>query len=88
MRLFDYKKKVRRTVSGGPASRAPDNQDLDPVGEMGATVGTMPDCPSAEGSENMSVTNSKVESAMDHRPAGRFTKSPLLKRGIRCLQLG
>ena len=27
----------------------------------------MPDCPSAEGSENMSVTNSEMESAMNHR---------------------
>ena len=67
MRLFDYRKKVRRTVFGGPAGRAPDNQDLDLVSETGATVGTMPDCPSTEGSENMSVTNSEVESAMNHR---------------------
>ena len=67
MRLFDYRKKVRRTVSGGPAGRVPNNQDLDPVRETGTDVGTKPDCPSAEGSDNMSITNSEVESAMNHR---------------------
>ena len=63
-------------MSEGPARRAPDNQDLDPVGETGATVGTMPDCPSAEGSENMSVTNSEVESAMNHRHCRAVLRDP------------
>ena len=67
MRLFDYRKKVRQTVSGAPVGRAPNNQDLDPVGETGTNVESKPDCPSAEGSDNMSVTNSEVESAMNHR---------------------
>ena len=63
-------------MSEGPARRAPDNQDLDPVGETGATVGTMPDCRSAEGSENMSVTNSEVESAMNHRRCRAVLRDP------------
>ena len=67
MHLFGYRKKVRRTVSGGPAGRVPNNQDLDPVGETVADVETQPDCPSAEGSYIMSVTNLEVESAMNHR---------------------
>ena len=60
MRPFDYRRKVRRTVSGGPAGRVPNHQDLDPVGETVADVETKPDCPSAEGSDNMSLTNSEV----------------------------
>ena len=54
-------------MSGGPAGRTPGALDLGPVGETGADMGTMPGCPSAKGSENMSVTNSEVESAMNHR---------------------
>ena len=76
MRLFDYRKKVCRTVSGGTAGRAPNDQDVDPVGETGADVGTKPDCPSAEGSDNMSVTNSEVESAMNHRRCRAVLRDP------------
>nr|XP_040251763.1 myosin heavy chain-like [Aegilops tauschii subsp. strangulata] len=36
--IMQRKKKVRRTVSGGPAGRAPNNQALDLVGETGADV--------------------------------------------------
>ena len=54
-------------MPGGPTGHAPDNRDLDPAGETGAGVVTTPDCPLAEGSEYMSVTNSEVESAMNHR---------------------
>ena len=76
MRLFDYRKKVCRTVSGGPAGRAPNNEDLDPVGETGADVGTKPDCPSAESSDNMSVSNLEVESAMNHRRCRAVLRDP------------
>lgn len=67
-------------MSGDPVSRTPNSQDSVPAEETGPDMGVAPDCPSAEGSENMSVTNSEVE--------GHFTKSPLLKRGVQCLQLG
>ena len=63
-------------MSGDPAGRAPNNQDLDPVGGTGAGVGTTPDCPSAEGSENMSVTNSEVESAMNHQHCRAVLRDP------------
>ena len=76
MRLFDCRKKVRRTVSGGPAGRVPNHQDLGPVGETGADVRTKPVRPSAEGSDNMFVTNSEVESAMNHRRCRAVLRDP------------
>ena len=39
-------------------------------------MGVVPDCPSAEGSANMSVTNSEVESAMDHRRRKAALRNP------------
>ena len=44
--------------------------------ETGADMGVMPDYPSAEGSENMSVTNSEVESAMNHRRLRAILRDP------------
>ena len=63
-------------MSEGPAGRTPSARDLDLVGETGADMGTMSDCPSAEGSENMSVTNSEVESAMNHRRCRAILRDP------------
>ena len=63
-------------MSEGPAGRTPSARDLDPVGETGADMGTMSDCPSAEGSENMSVTNSEVESSMNHRRCRAILRDP------------
>ena len=44
--------------------------------ETGADMGVTPDCPSAEGSEDMSVTNSEVESAMNHRRRRAILRDP------------
>ena len=74
--MFDTRKKVHRTKYEGPASRILHARDLDPVGKAGANIGTIPDCPSADGSENMSVTNSEVESAMDHRCPRAALRTP------------
>ena len=63
-------------MSGDSAGRTPNNRDLDPTGGVGAAMGTTPDCPSAEGSENMSVTNSEVESAMNHRRRRAILRDP------------
>ena len=63
-------------MSGDSAGRTPNNRDLDPTGEVGAAMGTTPDCPSAEGSEDMSVTNSEVESAMNHRRCRVVLRDP------------
>ena len=63
-------------MSGDSADPTPNNRDLDPTGEVGAAMGTTPDCPSAEGSEDMSVTNSEVESAMNHRRCRAVLRDP------------
>ena len=39
-------------------------------------MGVTPDCPSAEGSEDMSITNSEVESAMNHRHRRAILRDP------------
>ena len=63
-------------MSGDSAGRTPNNRDLDPTGEVGAAMGTTPDCPSNEGSEYMSITNSEVESAMNHRRCRAVLQGP------------
>ena len=63
-------------MSGDPTSRTPDNQDSVIAEETGPDMGVAPDCPSAEGSENMSVTNSEVESAMNHRRRRAVLRNP------------
>ena len=74
--MFGTRKKVHRTKPEGPASRTPNARVLDPVVEAEADIGTMQACPSAEGSENMSVTNSEVESAMNHRRCRAVLRDP------------
>ena len=54
-------------MSGNSASHTPTSRGADPAGETGADTRMAPECPSAEGSEEMSVTNSEVERAMNHR---------------------
>ena len=61
------RKRVRRTASRDPAGYTPDSRDPVPAEETRADLGVAPDYPSAEDSEDMSVTNSEVESAMNHR---------------------
>ena len=63
-------------MSGDPASRTPNTQDPVPAEEMGVDRGAAPDCPSAEGSEDMSVTNSEVESTMNHRRRRAVLRDP------------
>ena len=68
-------------MSGDLAGRTPNNRDLDPTREVGAVMGTTPDCPSAEGSEDMSVTNSEVESTMNHRRCRAVLRDPKFSEG-------
>ena len=63
-------------MSRDPASRAFNNQDLVPIEEKGPDMGVAPDCPSAEGSEDMSMKNSEVESAMSHRRRRAVLRDP------------
>ena len=71
--FIPYQEKSR---SGGLGSNTPSSQDLAPAEGMGVTMRVTSDCPSAEGSENMSVTNSEVESAMNHRRRRAILRDP------------
>ena len=63
-------------MSGNLTGRASTSQAPDPALKARADMGVTPDCPSAEGSENMSVTNSEVESAMNHRCRRAILREP------------
>ena len=54
-------------MSEGPAGRTSHSQDPDPAVKTRADTGVKSDCPPAEDSDDVSVTNSEVESAMNHR---------------------
>ena len=53
-------------MSEEPVGRAPTNHVPDPASRVGADTGVTPDCPPSEDSDNISVTNSEVQSAMNH----------------------
>ena len=67
-------------MSVGLGSNTPSSQDPAPAEGTGADMGVTPDGPSAEGSEDMSITNSEVESAMNHRRLRAILRDP------RCLK--
>ena len=54
-------------MSRNLTGRAPTSQVPDPALNVRADTGVTPDCPSAEESDDVSVTNSEVESAINHR---------------------
>ena len=54
-------------MSGNLTGRASTSQVPDPALKARADTSVTPDCPSAEESDDVSVTNSEVESAMNHR---------------------
>ena len=63
-------------MSGDPAGRASTSQVPDPALRTGADTGVAPNCPSTEDSDDMSVTNSEVESAMNHRRRRAALRDP------------
>ena len=65
-----------RTISGGPAGHTSRSQDSNPAVKTGADAGVMSDCPPAEDSDDVSVTNSEVESAMNHRRRRAVLQDP------------
>jgi len=67
-------------MSEGPAGHTPNSQVPDPVLKMGADTGVKPDCPLAEDSDDVSVTNLKVESVMNHRAGGPLFATPALQK--------
>ena len=54
-------------MSGDPAGHASTSRIPDPAFRTEDDAGVTPNCPSAEDSDYISVTNSEVESAMNHR---------------------
>ena len=67
MSIVPWQKEYRRTVSGDPAGHASTSRTPEPASRMEANVGTMPDGPPIEDADRISATNSKVESAINHR---------------------
>ena len=67
---------MRRTVSGDLAGHAQANPAPDPITRTGVDTGAIPDCELPEDSDNVSVTNSKVESAMNHRRRWAILQDP------------
>ena len=63
-------------MSGGPSGHTPHSRDPDPAVRTGADMGVMPDCPPAEDSDDVSATNSEVESAMNHRCRRAVLRDP------------
>ena len=53
-------------MSGGPAGHTSRSQDSNPAMKTGADAEAKPGCPPAEDSDDVSITNSEVESSMNH----------------------
>ena len=65
-----------RTVSEGSAGHTSHSQDPDPAVKTGADMGVTPVCPPTKDSDDVSVTNSEVESAMGHRRRRAVLRDP------------
>ena len=63
-------------MSGDPAVRASTSQVPNPSLRTGADTGVAPNSPSTEDSDDMSVTNSEVESAMNHHRRRAALRDP------------
>ena len=72
----NFRKSIRRIVSGDLAGHASTNPATDPATRTRVDTGTMPDCHLQEDSDNVSVTNSEVESAMNHRWRKEAMRNP------------
>ena len=63
-------------MSGDPAGRASTSQVPYPALRTRADMGVVPDYPSTKDSDDMSITNSEVESAMNHRRRRAALRDP------------
>ena len=70
------RKSIRQTISGDLAGHASTNPAPDPVIRTRVDTEKMTDCHLQEDSDNVSVTNSKVESAMNHRRRKEAMRDP------------
>ena len=67
---------MRWTISGGSSGRTSRSQDSNPIMKTRAGTKAKPDCLPAEDSDDVSVTNSEVESAMNHRRCRAILQDP------------
>ena len=67
---------MHQTISRGSSGRNSHNQDSNHAVKMGADAGATPDCPPAEDSDDVSVTKTEVESAMNHRCRRAILQDP------------
>ena len=65
-----------QTISGGPSGHTSHSQDSNLDVKMEADAGVTPNCPPAKDSDDVSVTNSEVESAMNHRHRRAILQDP------------
>jgi len=65
--MFPSRKNARWTISGKVAGHASTSRAPEPDIEADANMGPTPDVPPTEDADRLSATNSKVESAMNHR---------------------
>ena len=65
--MFPSRKNARRTISGEVTDHASTSRAPGPDIEAEANTGRTPDAPPTEDADRLSATNSKVESAMNHR---------------------
>ena len=63
-------------MSGDRAGHASTSRIPDPVSRTEANAEVTPDCPSTGDSDKVSVTNSEVESAMNHRHRRAALRDP------------
>ena len=63
-------------MCGDPVGHASTSQIPGHALRMGADTGVAPNCPSAEDSDDMSITNSEVESAMNHHRRRAALRDP------------
>ena len=70
------RRSVRQTTSADLAGHAQTNPAPNPATRTGGDAGAMPDCHLPEDSDNVSVTNSEVESAMNHRRRRAAMRDP------------
>ena len=71
-----FRKSICRTVSGDLAGHASTNPAPDPATRTRVDTGATPYCHFQEDTDNLSVTNSEVESAMNHRRRKEAMRDP------------
>ena len=65
--MFPSRKNARQTISAKVADHASTSRAPGPDMEAEANMGRTPDVPPTQDADRLSATNSKVESAMNHR---------------------